>query len=225
MGFSLPKNLRKDPGMNPYESSPAKCREDKLEVGPFFSERAHTTLKWIWNPNFKQFTFYDISRVAKTGWRWENQRCTFVLGEDILVHPWRTSANCDLFECYFCVLEMHDTHFWHFFGVFVGGTVCAKAQPKKQGKRALKKTPLLEDVMYFYILRMNFHLFKNHMDVESLQKTGISRMVGYQIVGWVLFFQLWDSSSQLSSILLRHGWSWSHVSISDRRGVENVFCI
>ena len=134
---SHPKTSERNPGMNPYESSPAKCREDKLEVGPFFSERAHTTLKWIWNPSFKQFTFYDISRVAKTGWRWENQRCTFVLGEDILVHPWRTSANCDLFECYFCVLEMHDTHFWHFFGVFVGGTVCAKAQPKKQGKRAI----------------------------------------------------------------------------------------
>ena len=59
---------------------------------------------------------------------------------------------------------------------------------RNKGKELLKKTPLLEDVMYFYILRMNFHLFKNHMDVESLQKTGISRMVGYQVVGCVLFF-------------------------------------
>ena len=61
---------------------------------------------------------------------------------------------------------------------------------RNKGKELSKKTPLLEDVMYFYILRMNFHLFKNHMDVESLQKTGISRMVGYQVVGCVLFFQL-----------------------------------
>ena len=222
MGF-LPKNLRKDPGMNPYESSPANfVGWQGWTVGPVFSEKAHTTLKWIRNPKLERLTFYDISRGAKTGWRWENQRCTFVLGEDILVHPWKTAANCSssaIFVSWKC-------HAWHIFHI---SSVCLWEAPfaqrlsqRNKGKELLKK-PSLRRCDVLLHLQNEIHLFKDHKDAESLQKTGISRMVGYQVVGCVLFF------SAVRLFLLAPGTPWLVMEpclhIWQAGGGTHVFCI
>lgn len=88
-------------------------------------------------------------------------------------------------------------HAWHIFDI---SSVCLWEAPfaqrlsqRNKGKELLKK-PSLRRCDVLLHLKNEIHLFKNHKDAESLQKTGISRMVGYQVVGCVLFFQLWDSS-------------------------------